>query len=70
MTHAHIHIYYICCASTYQISVYSLVRDLVTPIDTEIRVTFLMKRNPIWLEAEEEMTQEMRKGRRETWQCQ
>lgn len=58
-------IYYIYCASTYQISVNSLMRDLVTPIDTEIRVKKLIKRNPIWLEAEEETTQEMRKSRRE-----
>lgn len=59
-------IYYIYCASTYQISVDSSTRDLVTPIDTEIRVKILIKRNPIWLEAEEETTQEMRKSRRES----
>lgn len=58
-------IYYIYCASTYQISVDSLIRDMVTPIATEIRIKILIKRNPIWVEAEEETTQEMRKSRRE-----
>lgn len=58
-------IYYIYCASTYQISVDSLIRDMVTPIATEIRIKILIKRNPIWVEAEEDTTQEMRKSRRE-----
>lgn len=63
----HIYIYTILYLLCFHLSdqCRSWIRDLVTPIATEIRIKILIKRNPIWEEAEEETTQEMRKSRRE-----